>query len=59
MCVCVCVCVCVLTLGAQELSEEDLEAELALIRVQQGLVHQLQGNSADAMKLYMGVLRTK
>lgn len=42
-----------------DLTEEDIEAELALINVQQGVVHQMRGDSASAQALYTRILKTK
>ena len=43
----------------QDMAEEDLLRELGLVRVQQGLARQRNGEAAAAMALYAGVLRTR
>jgi len=42
-----------------DLSEEDIEAELALIKVQLGVARQRNGEGSVAMELYTRVLKTK
>lgn len=42
-----------------DLTEEDIEAELALMKVQLGVAHQRHGDADKAMALYTRVLKTK
>ncbi len=43
----------------KDLTEEDLEHELCLVRVQAALARQLLGKPDEAMQLYSGVLKSK
>ncbi|KAK3710774.1 hypothetical protein QZH41_016760, partial [Actinostola sp. cb2023] len=42
-----------------ETTEEDVDAELGVLRTQLGFTHQMQGTNDEAMKLYNQVLKSK
>ena len=50
---------CRKTLEEDGLTEEDIEDELAIIRVQLGYALQLQGRTSEAQQLYQKVLKVK
>lgn len=44
---------------AQDMTEEDIDAELAVIHSQMAYVIQLQGRTEDALQLYNQVIKLK
>eukprot|EP01135_Chromosphaera_perkinsii_P005038 Nk52_evm15s311 gene=Nk52_evmTU15s311 len=51
--------ICKQTLEEEDFSEEEIESELAVMKVQMALVYQLNGKTEEALEMYNSVLKTK